>query len=356
MCRGNLVLILASAVLSVAPASAGAVSFGANLDRAADNTTTCLTAQSAYPFVFNDSNCSVESIDPTTGEGTSPPAGEGVVTSFRVKVGATTGPMQIAEEEALRKDNPADPGHPTYACCSLVALSPVFTPAANSITTVPVNFKTKQSLTPEESGYYVDDHFSLSVLDKNVPIPAAADPNAGVGIWFPAWQTPGEERAGIYGTGGAVVLISGEWEAATGAAPNGGGENVAPGPVRLPLGVPSVAKVRNGRALLPLACNLDRVCRGLLRLQSARLGGAARLPARKGGDSGKRHGKAGRKVVTYASVPFRIPAGKKKTLRATLKAPGKRLLKRRAKAKVWLNVTLKGTSESVPSRKIALKR
>ncbi len=189
---------------------------------------------------------------------------------------------------------------------------------------------------------------NLDRAADNVPIPAAADPNAGVGIWFPAWQTPGEERAGIYGTAGAVVLISGEWEAVTGAAPNGGGENAPLGPVRLP----GVARVRNGRALLPLTCNLDRACRGLLRLQSARLGGAARVLARKRGNSGRR----GRKVVTYASVPFRIPAGKTKTLRAKLKAAGKRLLKRRAKAKVWLNVSLKGTSGSVPSRRIALKR
>jgi hypothetical protein len=354
MRRGILVFVLALAALTIVPVSASAVTFGANLNRPADNTATCLTAQSTYPFVTYDFNCSVQSIDPTTGEGTSPPAGEGIVTSFRVKVGPTTGPMQIAEEEALRKDNPADPGHPTYACCKLVALSPVFTPAPNSITTIPVSFRTKQSIAPEESGYYIDDHFSLSVLDKNVPIPAASDPNAGVGIWFPAWQTVGEERAGIYGTGGAMVLISGEWEAAAGAAPNGAGEGAPPGPVRLPLGVPALARVRNGRALLLLTCNLDRACRGLLRLQSRRVGGRARLVVRErsAGRRGKRRGK----VVTYASVPFRIPAGKKRTLRAKLRAAGKRLLKRRRKAKVWLNVTLKGSSGAVPSRRITLKR
>lgn len=55
-------------------------------------------------------------------------------------------------------------------------------------------------------------------------------------------------------------------------------------------------------------------------------------------------------------MPFRIPAGKKRTLRAKLKATGKRLLRRRRKARVWLNVSLRGTSETLPSRRITLKR
>lgn len=62
------------------------------------------------------------------------------------------------------------------------------------------------------------------------------------------------------------------------------------------------------------------------------------------------------KTITYASAGFNIPAGKKKTLRAKLKAAGERLLKRHAQAKVWLNVTLKGTSATLPSTKITLKQ
>ncbi len=339
---GTPILSLLLAALATLPAAAGAsVTFGANLAREPDNTATCITVQL---FPTYGPNCSVVSTDPTTGESSFPPAGEGIVSAVRVKVGPNTGRMQIAEEEALRKDNPADPGHPTYACCKLVALSQVFTPAPNSITTVPVNFPVKQDLAPEESGYYVDDHLSLSVLDENVPIPAATDPNAGLGIWFPAWQTVGEERAGIYGTAGAMVLFNADWDPVAGAAPNGGA--AATGAA---LALPRTARVVNGRALLPLTCNLSRACRGLLRLQNRPAGGAARLSARK--RTGRR-----KKVVTYASKAFRVPAGQRKILRARLQGAGKRLLKHRAKAKAWVNVVFRGGVATVPPSRIVLKR
>ena len=344
MRRGLLVLSLTLAALAAVPAGAGAtITFGADLSREPNSTATCITAQT-IPFAVP--SCSVVSNNPVTHETSFPPAGEGVVSRVRVRVGPVTGPMQIAEEEALRQDNPSDPGHPTYACCTLVALSQVFTPAANSITTVPVNFAVKQSTAPEASGYYVDDHLSLSVLDPNVPIPATMDSNAAVGLWFPAWQTAGEERAGIYGTSGATILFNADWDPVASAAPGGGAAGLPPGPVRLPLTVPDLARVQNGRALLPLACNLTQACRGLLRLQNQQVGGA-RLLKRKA--SGKP------KPITYASAGFSIPAGEKKTLTVKLKAPGRRLLKRHPKTKVWLNVSLKGGAAAVPPTKITLE-
>jgi hypothetical protein len=349
MRRGFLALALSLTALAVGPAAAAAtVTFGANLAREPDSAATCITIQ---VFPIYGPNCSVVSNNPATGENSFPPAGEGVVSQVRVKVGPLTGRMQIAEEEALRKDNPADPGHPTYACCKLVALSQVFTPAANAVTAVPVNFPVKQDLAPEESGYYVDDHLSLSVLDEGVPIPAATDGGAGVGIWFPAWQSPGEERAGIYGTAGIAVLFNADWDPVAGAAPSGGA--AATGAA---LKLPRTARIVNGRAVLPLTCNLSEVCRGLLRLQNRAVGAARPLLERTDRRQARRHGKRKRKAVTYAGIAFKIPAGKKKTLRPALKGAGKRLLKRRPKAKVWLNVTLKGTSATVPSGKIVLKR
>lgn len=61
---------VASAVTLLVPAQSSAVTFGANLARAPDNTT---------------------------------------------RVGLVTGPMQVVVEQALRQDNPGDAGHPTYA-------------------------------------------------------------------------------------------------------------------------------------------------------------------------------------------------------------------------------------------------
>jgi hypothetical protein len=349
MRRGTLVLFLLLPALAAFPSAAAAVTFGANLAREPDNAATCISVQ-IIPIY--GPTCSVVSNDPTTGESSFPPAGEGIVSTVRVKVGPTTGPMQIAEEEALRKDNPADPGHPIYACCKLVALSPVFTPAANAITAIPVNFPVKQDLAPEESGYYVDDHLSLSVLDANVPIPAATDPNAGVGIWFPAWQAIGEERAGIYGTAGGMVLFNADWNPATEAAPNGGA--AATGAA---LALPRTARVVNGRALLPLVCNLTQACRGLLRLQNRPAGGAARLPARgRSGGLRRRRGKRKRGAITYAKVRFTIPAGRRKIVRAKLQGAGIRLLRRHPKAGVWANVAFKGAAATVPPAKLTLKR
>ncbi len=373
MRRGVLALSLLLAALAAVPAGASAVTFGANLAREPNSSFTCFELQviPSYP------TCSVQSTSLTTGESSFPPAGEGIVSVVRVRVGPNTGPMRIVEEEALRKDNPADPGHPIYACCRAVAFSPVFTPTPNTVTTVPVDFRVKQSLTPEPSGYYIDDHFSLSVLNAAVPVPLNldGDPNTALGGWFPAWQTVGEERASPFGIGtGATVLFNADWNPVAGAAPGGGGESAPIGPVRLPeaaipppltvpvpLTTPALARVRNGQALVPLTCNLDSVCRGLLRLQSRRAGGAARLFARNStGRHGKgmAHGKRGkrRRTITFAASGFRIAAGKKQTLRAALKKAGRRLLARHPRAKVWLNVTLKGTSETVPSRKLTLKR
>lgn len=349
MRRGLIALPVVLATLAVLPAAAGAtVTFGANLAREPNSTANCITIQL---FPAYGPNCSIVSNNPTTGESSFPPVGEGVVSRVRVKVGPVTGRMQIAVEEALRKDNPVEPGKPTYACCKLVALSPVFVPAANSITTIPVNFPVKQSLAPEPAtGFYIDDHLSLSVLDEGVPIPAATDSGAGVGIWYPAWQSIGEERAGIYGTAGLTVLFNADWDPVPGVAP-GGGAAATGAALRLP----RTARVRNGRAVLPLVCNLSSVCRGLLRLQNRPAGAARPLLAGARGRKAGRRGKRKGKTITYAATRFRIPAGKKKALKAKLKAAGRRLLRRRPKAKAWVNVTLKGAA-TVPPAKVTLKQ
>ncbi len=336
----TLLLSALLAVLAAAPAPASATSFGANLNREPNSTTTCLSAQ----VILTATSCSASSIDPSSGESNFPPAGEGVITRVRVRVGPLTGPMQIIEEEALRAENPAEPGHPTYACCKAVDASAVFTPTANSITTVAVDLHVKQDLSPEPSGYYVDQHLSLSVLDPNVPIPASIDPNASVGIWFPAWQV-GEERAGIFGTAGAMVLFNADWEPAGGG--DGGGGGGAGGGEKVPLTLANpTASIRGGKVLLALLCSQSAACVGQAQLQN-REAVPTRLLALLG---------AKRSPLTYASAKFKIPAGKKSTVKAPLKGGGRRLLTHRRKALVWLNVTLKGSNAAVPSVKVTLHK
>lgn len=196
-----------------APASSLAVTFGANLNRAPDNTTAC---NQILLFQQVDT-CSISSSDITTGEGMHPPAGRGVITRVRVRVGPVTGPMQVVVEQALRADNPSDPGNPTYACCQAIRVSQVFTPQANSTTAVRVNLPVRQDIAPDsQTGFYVDQHLALSVLAPNVPIPAASNPNAGYSIFFPHW-IPGDERCCPYGGLGAIVTLSADWQRCSGA-------------------------------------------------------------------------------------------------------------------------------------------
>ena len=137
-------------------------------------------------------------------------------------MGPTTGPMQIVEEEALRQDNPADPGHPTYACCKAITASAVFTPNANAITTVPVNFHVKQDLAPEASATT-----STSTSPSRSSTPTCRSRPAPIPTPASASGSPpgsGQERAGSYGTAGAMILFNADWEPAGG----GGGGGTRP--------------------------------------------------------------------------------------------------------------------------------
>ncbi len=317
---------------------AGAVTFGHNLNRTANSPYVC--GDFLYPFP-QPTTCSAESTSLSTGESGFPPAGEGVVTQVRVKVGATTGPMQMVVEEALRKDNPSDPGHPTYACCKAVDVSQVFTPTANAITAVNVNLPVRQDIAPDpNTGFYVDDHLTLSVLSPNVPVPANLDndPNNVLGMWFPAWQL-GQERADSYGIGpGFFVLYDANW-------------NAAPGSTSSPLSfLKRTFPVRAGNVFAPILCAAGAPCVGNFLLQNlnARL---LRLARGEGAVLSKKS------RLTFGKKKFTIPAGKKKTIKIPLNRRGKRLLKGRKKVKVWANLKLKNVAaDSQPSARVKLKR
>ncbi len=304
--------VLAAAVITP---RADAIAFGANLSRPADNMTRC----GQFLFPQQSITCSAESTNLTTGESGFPPVGVGVVTQVRVKVGPITGPMQIVVEEALRKDNPSDPGHPTYACCKAINASQVFTPAANAITPVNVNLTTRQDIAPDPaSGFYVDDHLSLSVLDPNVPIPVNIDntQTIGVSLWFPAWKV-GDERAGGFGTSGGQVLFNADW-------------NASPGADQSPLEfLKRTFPVRAGNVFAPLLCAAGAPCVGNFLLQNLN----ARLLRLSGArETGSVLRKRTRR--TYAKKKFKIKAGKRKTLKIPLNRKGKRLLRGRKKVKV----------------------
>jgi hypothetical protein len=331
-------LALAAVVLAVfaLPASAGAsTTFGANLNRVPNNPSTCGSfdpgpAYGYAPGTFD--TCSWDFNDLATGESVFPPVGQGVISRVRVRVGPTTGPMQVVVEQALRKDNPGDPGHPTYACCQAVQLSQVFTPAANAVTTVPVNLSVRQDIAPDPaSGYYVDQHLALSVLARNVPIPASSDSNASLTGWFPAWRS-GDERAGGYGTAGYVILFNADWDPA-GAGSGGGGGGDVPG-----IDFGRVRALGDGTARLPITLPGP----GLLRITDDRATAAA-----------KRKPKA-----RVKGIRRNIKKAGKVTVRIRPSKAGKRTLRRKHKLKVKLRVTFTPSgakSSAVTTKTLTLK-
>ncbi|HEY8001945.1 MAG TPA: hypothetical protein VID76_08405 [Solirubrobacterales bacterium] len=326
-------IALVAGTLVIAPTT-DAVTFGADLGRPADNTYACSD-------FGGGPTCSAESSNPYTGENGFPPVGTGVVTQVRVKVGPVTGPMQIVVEQALRQDNPGDPGHPIYACCTAIDASGVFTPRPNAVTAINVNLPVRQDLTPNGNGVYVDQHLSLSVLSANVPIPASSDQNASVGLWFPAWHV-GDERAGSYGTAGADILFNADWQA-SGAGFSGGGSPVA-------LAGRS-ARVSGGQAVIELTCNLSKTCKGKLTLADQQA-----IVAPPFGPDVAPPFSAGKRAKTYGSARFRIKPRQTEAVTAKLKGPGKHLLDDRPKAKVWGNVQLEDSSALAASFRVQLER
>jgi hypothetical protein len=346
MRRAPLVAAVVAALAIFAP-SAYAVTFGANLNRAADNTATCGDADTLFKFGGQPPNpafdtCSVDFQDPTTGESVFPPAGLGTVTQVRVKVGANTAPMQVVVEEALRKDNPNDPGHPTYACCKAINVSQAFTPAANQTTTLPVNLPVRSDLAPDPtSGYYVDDHLALSVFARNVPIPGSVDQNASDGGWFPAWQN-GQERAGAAGFSGLVVLFNADWQQASSAPGTGGSEG------NQGFNFGRVKALRDGTARLPV--NVPGP--GLLGLVDDRAATGATVAVVTRAAAKKARVKPVKKTVTKAGTI---------TLKIKPSKAGKRVLRRKHRLKVKVRISFtpaggKTSANQTASVTLKLKR
>jgi hypothetical protein len=155
---------------------------------------------------FSDEGASVSMTPPITGVAT--------VTEVRVAVGATTGPMQVVVMRALYR-NTTTPGKPDDACCFPVGASPVFTPQAGAVTTVPVDLQLREDLTPaaDDTTTIADfDSLGLAVLEPGVPVPMyyTGDANVADFLWNSA--TPSTTTPGFYSdTGGFWVAMNADY-------------------------------------------------------------------------------------------------------------------------------------------------
>lgn len=371
------------AVAVVAPASAGAVTFGADLNQPANNPITCadgwpnqaaigLPPELGIPLFygpFGSQSCLWLS------SGFYPPAG-GTVTAVRVKA-AVTGRMRIVVVRSLY-ENTLTPGKPLYACCIIQQYGPEFTAQGGAVTTVPTALAMQEDATPppqDTTTIAAGDQLALEVLSPNVPVPAFATQNGGPDygvvdlVWFPGPAqngtpapspnvvTPPADFSGFQ------VLMSADLDTGGGgggagtapgtAAPGGGGGGGAPpAPAALPtIGLPTKSiPVKGNTATVPVQC-LVVDCTGLLTLQSAQQAGLARVASH---SKSTKHKKP--TTVTYGSARFSVPAGMTAKIKVRLGAAGRKLLKRRHSIKVWANVTFSAGGGKPYSVAVTLRR
>ncbi len=263
----------------------------------------------------------------------------GTVTAVSVRIGQVTGPMQVVVLRSVRDFFSTQPP----ICCTEVARSQVFTPAPNGVTTVATALPVRKDVVPDPiNRTVVFDTLALSVLAPGVPVPlfdtGSHDP-ANLAIpsavaFFPA-IAPNTERFGFSGAGvgGFQVLMAADVtpSATTNPAPQG---NVT-APVAL---VGRRLAVNNGAVRLPIRCSLlTGACTGTVRLANGAQA-AATIAA----------------VKTYGKGKVRIPAGKQARVKVKLTKAGRKLLRRKRTAKVWVNAVIGGTK--VRSKRYTLKR
>jgi hypothetical protein len=110
----------------------------------------------------------------------------GTAVAANIRVGPVTGPMRFVKLRILYQDN--DIGF-DRACCSAEQYGAVFTPAANSVTTVPLNFQMIRDPAPTTNTNPLAgaDLIGLEVLAPNVPIPGFWTQNGGSQIDLPTY-------------------------------------------------------------------------------------------------------------------------------------------------------------------------
>jgi hypothetical protein len=311
--RSSLLASLAGVVLRAAVAHA--LTFGADLTASADNAGTCsLLAQSSCTFLSG-----------APGPGFYAPL-SGTVTAVRVKTGNfQQGPMQILVMRSLYQ-NTGDPGHPAFACCFVEQYGPTFTPAPNSVTTIPTALAMAEDPIPPPEDTITNargDFLALSVLTPDVPIPANFD-NASVYSGFAPAPTPATTPAPSANPIFAVATGAG-YHIMMNADLNVGGGGDGPLPVTIATG----GQLVGSTAAIPITCVLTSACDGVLRLTG--------LPARALA--------AAVKAKVYGKRRFSIASGAVATVDVRLNAFGRRKL--RKLSSVTLAATARVGSQTV---------
>jgi hypothetical protein len=165
------------------------IQVGDNLNFAPNNTWSCqdgfpIQINAAFPQPFHlaglAGSCTLLTFFPGA-----QPTVPGTVVSAHINVGPVTGPMRFVRMRILVQNLISGPNK---ACCSVEQYGPVFTPQANGITTVPLNFPMTQDHPPAPSDLVTiaaGDLVGLEVLAPNVPIPGTWPNNGGMILTLP---------------------------------------------------------------------------------------------------------------------------------------------------------------------------
>lgn len=123
----------------------------------------------------------------------------GTVTSASIRVGATTGRMRFVRLRNLYQNQAGTNGN--RQCCAVMEYGAVFTPAPDSVTTVPLNFRMTWEAPPPATDFTTvigQDRIGLEVLDPGTPIPGVWTRNGlseiGINatfIWLPSVSNQG---------------------------------------------------------------------------------------------------------------------------------------------------------------------
>ncbi len=129
------------------------------------------------------------------------PSVPGTAVSANIRIGNITGPMRFVRARILVRNILTGPDR---ACCSVEEYGAVFTPAANSITTVPLNFRMAADHIPPANDLVTiaaGDLVGLEVLAGNVPIPGLWVNNGGSVLTLPnyLWLPAMSVRSGTNG-------------------------------------------------------------------------------------------------------------------------------------------------------------
>lgn len=338
-------LLLGVLVLGAPSASAQTVTFGADLSQAPNATTDCTGNPDGGLAPPHSSSCTwAEPVNPTApSEGFVTPAGTGTITAVRIRVGATTGPMELV---VLTFE--VDPTNGSASCCTAAYVSQPFTPTANSITTLNTSLPVHTDTSGEESAppYQAGDMLALSVLETGVPIPAINELPSGLppneqpsdSILWPAYVQG--QTAVMGGYDGDQLDMNADWVESAGS----------PGPPPTTPPSPTVTfgsskpTVKHGKVTVPLDCGTAAACDGTIAIESKPLGQA--IAASK---STKKP-----KAIVYAKGTFGLSAGANGTVGAPLTAAGKTAAHKHKKLKVYIDVTLGSGTSATTSKKVTL--